>query len=110
VQQSSQLLEPSFDARLALICSGHVSTMAGVLVKAGLAGDGKAQGDLWVDQQFEQLGLQPSKALTNEMACVRERRGADRFFQGDPEVAIDTNPIERALGPIPARRNSWLFC
>ena len=32
------------------------------------------------------------------------------MFLEDPEVAIDTNHIERALRPIPTGRKNWLFC
>jgi transposase len=64
----------------------------------------------WVDQQFEQLGLLPSNPFTQALAYVRERRVGLSVFLDDPEVAIDTNHIERALRPIPTGRKSWLFC
>ena len=64
----------------------------------------------WVDKQFEQLGLLPSNPLTKALAYVHERRVGLRVFLDDPEVAIDTNHIERALRPIPTGRKNWLFC
>jgi len=64
----------------------------------------------WVDKQFEQLGLLPSNPLTKALASVYERRAGLRVFLDDPEVAIDTNHIERALRPIPTGRKNWLFC
>lgn len=64
----------------------------------------------WVDKQFEQLGLLPSNPLTKALAYVHERRAGLRVFLDDPEVAIDTNHIERALRPIPTGRKNWLFC
>ena len=32
------------------------------------------------------------------------------MFLSDPDVAIDTNHLERGLRPIPMGRRSWLFC
>jgi transposase len=64
----------------------------------------------WIDQQFEQLGLLPSNPLTQALAYMRERRAGLSVFLDDPEVAIDTNHIERALRPIPTGRKNWLFC
>ena len=43
-------------------------------------------------------------------AYVRERRARLSVFLDDPEVAIDTNHIERALRAIPTGRKNWLFC
>lgn len=64
----------------------------------------------WVDKQFERQGLLPSNPLTKALAYIRERRAGLRVFLDDPEVAIDTNHIERALRPIPMGRGNWLFC
>ena len=64
----------------------------------------------WVDKQFEQLGLLPSNPLTKALAYIHERRVGLRVFLDDPDVAIDTNHIERALRPIPTGRKNWLFC
>ena len=33
----------------------------------------------------------------------------DRVFLDDPQVAIDTNHLERALRPIPMGKRNWLF-
>ncbi len=64
----------------------------------------------WVDAQFEKLGLLPSNPLTKALAYIRTRRTGLSVFLEDPEVAIDTNHIERALRPIPTGRKNWLFC
>ena len=64
----------------------------------------------WVDKQFAQLGLLPSNPLTKALAYVHERRAGLSVFLDDPEEAIDTNHIERALRPIPTGRKNWLFC
>lgn len=56
------------------------------------------------------LVLLPSNPLTKALAYVQERRAGLRVFLDDPEVAIDTNHIERALRPIPTGRKHWLLC
>ena len=38
-----------------------------------------------------------------------ERRSGLEVFLDDPEVAIDTNHLERALRPIPLGKRNWLF-
>lgn len=63
-----------------------------------------------VEQQFERQGLLPSNPLTKALAYIRDRRAGLRVFLDDPEVAVDTNHIERALRPIPMGRANWLFC
>lgn len=64
----------------------------------------------WVAQQFERQGLLPSNPLTRALAYVRERRAGLEVFLGDPDVAMDTNHLERALRAIPMGRSNWLFC
>jgi len=64
----------------------------------------------WVDNEFERHGLLPSSPLTKALAYVRERRDALQVYLDDPDVAIDTNHLERALRAIPMGRRNWLFC
>lgn len=64
----------------------------------------------WVDRQFERQGLLPSNPLTQALAYARERRLGLEVFLTDPDVAIDTNHLERALRAIPMGRRAWLFC
>ena len=64
----------------------------------------------WIDVQFEAQGLLPSSPFTSAMAYVRERRAALEVYLSDPEVAIDTNHLERALRVVPMGRRNWLFC
>ena len=40
---------------------------------------------------------------------AQERRSGLEVFLDDPEVAIDTNHLERALRPIPLGKRNWLF-
>jgi hypothetical protein len=63
----------------------------------------------WVDRQFERQGLLPSSPFTQALNYVRERRLGLEVFLSDPDVAIDTNHLERALRVIPMGRRNWLF-
>jgi hypothetical protein len=63
----------------------------------------------WVDQQFERQGLLPSSPLTTALAYAGERREGLRVYLDDPDVAIDTNHLERALRPIPLGKKNWMF-
>ncbi len=64
----------------------------------------------WIDQQFERQGLLPSNPFTKALAYARERRAGLELFLRDPDVAIDTNHLERSPRPIPMGRKNWLFC
>lgn len=63
----------------------------------------------WVNQQFERQGLLPKNPLTIALAYARERRSGLEVYLTDPEVAIDTNHLERALRAVPMGRKAWLF-
>ena len=64
----------------------------------------------WVDQQLQRQGFTPSNPYIKALNYARERRLALEVFLTDPDVAMDTNHIERALRVIPMGRKSWLFC
>ena len=64
----------------------------------------------WVSQQFEAHGLLPSNPLTKALGHARERRLGLEVYLTDPDVAIDTNHLERALRAIPMGRKAWMFC
>ena len=63
----------------------------------------------WIDGQFERQGLLPSNPLTHALGYARERRLGLEVFLEDPDVAMDTNHLERALRVIPMGRRNWLF-
>jgi len=63
----------------------------------------------WVDQQFEAQGFLPSSQFLSALAYIRERREGLQVYLDDPDVAIDTNHLERALRVIPMGRRNWLF-
>jgi transposase len=64
---------------------------------------------MWIDRQFERQGLLPSNPFTQALAYARERRLGLEVFLSDPDVALDTNHLERALRVIPMGRRNWLF-
>jgi transposase len=59
----------------------------------------------WIDRQFERQGLLPSSPFTQALSYARERRLGLEVFLSDPDVAIDTNHLERALRVIPKGRS-----
>ena len=64
----------------------------------------------WIDRQFDKHGFLPSSPFLGALAYIRERRVGLSVYLDDPEVAIDTNHLERALRVIPMGRKNWLFC
>ncbi len=64
----------------------------------------------WINKQFDKQGFLPSSPFTKAMAYARERKEGLMVYLDDPDVAIDTNAIERALRVIPMGRKNWLFC
>ena len=64
----------------------------------------------FVDAAFAELGLLPATPFTKALGYVRERKDALSVFLEDPEVAPDTNHLERALRVVPLGRKNWMFC
>ena len=64
----------------------------------------------WIDTQFDKQGFLPSSPFLGALAYIRERRAGLSVYLDDPDVAIDTNHLERALRVIPMGRRNWLFC
>ncbi len=64
----------------------------------------------WCDEQCRRHDLLPSNPLTKALKYAMARVEPLKVFLSDPEVAIDTNHLERALRPIPMGRRNWLFC
>ncbi len=63
----------------------------------------------WCAEQSQRAWTSVDK-IGAALAYVRNRRAGLEVFLSDPEVAIDTNHLERSLRPIPMGRRSWLFC
>lgn len=64
----------------------------------------------WIDRYFEAQGFLPSSPFTKALHYIRERRQGLEVYLDDPDVAIDTNHLERALRVIPMGRKNWMFC
>ncbi len=61
-------------------------------------------------EQFAELGLKPATPFTKALAYVRDRKQELSVFLTDPDVALDTNHLERALRVVPMGRKAWMFC
>jgi transposase len=64
----------------------------------------------WLERELTQSALLPTNAFTKAAHYVLERRAGLEVFLADPDVAPDTNHLERALRTIPMGRKNWLFC
>ena len=63
----------------------------------------------WCRAQCHRMELLPKSPLAKALRYAQERRSGWEVFLDDPEVAIDTNHLERALRPIPLGKRNWLF-
>ena len=64
----------------------------------------------WCEQQVSALSREPQSPLSKALHYALERRAALEVFLSDPEVALDTNHLERGIRPIAMGKRSWLFC
>jgi transposase len=64
----------------------------------------------WVYEQRQRTDLLPSNPLTKALNYASNRQAELKVFLANPDVAIDTNHIERALRVIPMGRKNYLFC
>ncbi len=63
----------------------------------------------WRRQLRRRTDLLPNDPFGKALAYAADREAGLRVFLDDPEVAIDTNHLERGLRPIPMGRKNWLF-
>ena len=63
----------------------------------------------WCRTQCHRPELLPKSPLAKALHYAQQRRSGLEVFLDDPEVAIDTNHLERALRPIPLGKRNWLF-
>lgn len=63
----------------------------------------------WCDEQCHRMELTPSNPLSKALLYARSRVESLQVFLSDPDVAIDTNRVERALRPIPMGKKNFLF-
>lgn len=64
----------------------------------------------WLAEKFAADALLPTSPFSKASAYALERQTGLSVFLSDPNVAIDTNHLERALRVIPMGRKNWLFC
>jgi transposase len=64
----------------------------------------------WVYQQRQRTDLLPSNPLTKALTYASNQQTELKVFLANPEVAMDTNHVERALRIIPMGRKNYLFC
>ena len=65
---------------------------------------------VWLAEKFSEWSLLSSSPFTKGAAYALERKEGLSVFLSDPDVAIDTNHLERALRVVPMGRKNWLFC
>lgn len=63
----------------------------------------------WCDKQCHRPELLPSSLLAKALNYALARKASLQVFLADPDVAIDTNHLERSLRPIPMGKKNWLF-
>ena len=63
----------------------------------------------WCRAQCHRTELLPKSPLAKALNYALERRSGLEVFLDAPDVAIDTNHLERALRPIPLGKRNWLF-
>ena len=64
----------------------------------------------WIYEQRQRTDLTPKNPLTKALNYVSERQVELKVFLSNPDVAMDTNHLERALRVIPIGRKNYLFC
>ncbi len=64
----------------------------------------------WIYEQRQRIDLTPTNQLSKALNYVNERQVELKVFLSNPAVAMDTNPLERALRVIPMGRKNYLFC
>lgn len=64
----------------------------------------------WCEGQCRRHDLVPTNPLSKALKYAMERKGPLQVFLSDPDVAIDTNHLERAAArPVAMGRKNWLF-
>jgi transposase len=64
----------------------------------------------WLKEELIVSALLPKDPFTKAANYALKRKQALEVFLADPDVPMDTNPLERALRVIPMGRKNWLFC
>lgn len=64
----------------------------------------------WVNTQRQREDLVPKDPFSKALIYLANREVELSAFLSDPDVALDTNHLERAIRSIPMGRRNWLFC
>lgn len=64
----------------------------------------------WLKQTVRTEILLPTNPFGQAAEYALKREAALKVFLADPDVPIDTNPLEREIRPIAVGRKNWLFC
>lgn len=64
----------------------------------------------YCQDQLRRPDLTPSDRWLKSLNYVLKREHQLRVFLEDPDVAMDTNHLEREIRPIPLGKRNWLFC
>jgi transposase len=64
----------------------------------------------WLETTLVERLLLPRNPFTEAAEYALTRKKELKVFLADPEVAIDTNHLERQIRPIALGRRNWLFC
>jgi len=64
----------------------------------------------WLKQTLNDHGLKPTNPFTEAVHYALKRQTELSVFLSHPEVALDTNHLERGLRVIPMGRKNWQFC
>ncbi len=64
----------------------------------------------WCEGQYRRPDLVPTNPLSKALKYAMGRKGPLQVFLSDPDVAIDSNHLERQVRPIAMGRKNWLFC
>lgn len=64
----------------------------------------------WCDYELQNPDLTPKSPLDKALQYARNRKGSLEVFLSEPDVAVDTNHLERALRAILMGKKNWLFC
>ena len=64
----------------------------------------------WCHTQRQRIDLLPENPLSKAIAYATQRQGALGAYLADPDLAIDTNHLEREVRPVAIGRKNWMFC
>jgi hypothetical protein len=64
----------------------------------------------WLKQTVITEILLPSNPFGHAARYALEREAGLTVFLANPDVPLDTNPLEREIRPIALGRKNWLFC